>query len=164
MKPLPIGLIAAFALGGLALGLLVQAMLLQSNRPLIITPWLALVFLLLAIWLGAVGVGIRRLKRKERTWVTPVLAGRTALLARAVVPVATFFATLLLGIALVSFGRSQSPLLMSVGWSATVGAVGAFGAATVAFLVERWAIDTGDDSSTGGSKGSKSRPTPPAGH
>lgn len=140
MKPLALWLPGALAAAGLVTGLLVQSALVQvSSQPISVTPWLSVLFLLLGLWLLLVGVGIKKLKAREHTWVSPVLAGRTALLARAAAPLSSFFAGLLAGIAIVSFARAWVPYMSSAAWLALVAAITATFAAVAALLVERWA-------------------------
>ncbi len=145
MKPLSVWLPGALAAAGLVVGLLAQGALIRvSSHPVSVTPWFSAMFLLLGLWLLVVGLGIRKLKARTHTWVSPVLAGRTALLARAAAPLSSFFAGALAGIAIVSFGRSWAPYMTGAAWSALVAALSAAFAAVVALLVERWAALDGD--------------------
>ncbi len=142
MKPLSIGMLVGVSLAGFAAGSLIQAILVQSGKhPLLITPWLSVLFLLISVFLLFVGFGIRRLKRKDKTWVTPVLAGRTALFARSSAPISALFAGLLLGIAAVSMMRAWAPMMAQSAWSALAAGIMALIAAVCAVVVERWSVD-----------------------
>ncbi len=152
MKPLATWLLTVLAGAGIATGLVLQVSLIRtSHHPLSMTPWLTVMFLLLGLWLLLVGAGIRKLKKRSQTWVTPVLAGRTALLARAVAPLSSFFAGMLAGIAIASFARSWVPFMTAAAWLALAAAVAATFAAVAALLVERWAsLGDGSDGQSQG--------------
>lgn len=164
MRPISIPMLALVALASTACGALAQTILIQTgSHPLLITPWLVALFVLLSIWLFAVGLGVRRLKRRERTWVTPVLAGRNALFARAAAPVTSVCAGFLLGVALVAFTRSWAPVMANAAWSALASAAAALVACIVAVVVERWSIDDSADDDDEGDlrgRGGGHRPTP----
>ena len=151
----------------------VSAVLVGSGySPLTFTPWVAALFAAIGVWLLVAGVGVRKLKRREKTWVTPITAGRTAIFARSSAPVTSAFSGFLLGTALVGLARSWAPAMAYSGWLALAGAVAAAFAAVSAVVVERWCIDsTHDDEGDGPShteSGSQSprpqhsRTTPPA--
>ncbi len=173
MKPLSAWMVLGVWVTTLGLGALVSAVLVGSGySPLTFTPWVAALFAAIGVWLLVAGVGVRKLKRREKTWVTPITAGRTAIFARSSAPVTSAFSGFLLGTALVGLARSWAPAMAYSGWLALAGAVAAAFAAVSAVVVERWCIDsTHDDEGDGPShteSGSQSprpqhsRTTPPA--
>lgn len=146
MKPLSIWTQVGIGVAGLAVGFLLQGILVQIGaHPILITPWLALLFVLVAVFLIVFGIGVRRMKRKTKTWMTPVMAGRTALFARASAPVCATSAGVLLGIATVGLMRSWAPAMAQSGWSALAAGTMALIAAVSAIVVERWCVDDGSD-------------------
>lgn len=146
MKPLSIWMLIGVAILGLAGGGLTQTVLVGAGaHPVLITPWLSLLFLLVAVFLIAFGVGVRRLKRNAKTWVTPVMAGRTALFARSSAPVCAISAGFLLGVAAVGLMRSWAPAMAQSGWTALIAGAAAAIATVAAIVVERWCVDNGSD-------------------
>lgn len=160
MKPLSIGMLAGVALASFAGGALIQTMLVRSGHsPFMVTPWLAVLFFALAVLLLVFGIGVRRLKRRAKTWMTPVVAGRTALLARSSAPICTAFSGALLGVSLASFMRFWAPAMAHAAWSAFGAGLMALLAAIAAVVVERWCIDNGSDQTDShGSSSTKRRP------
>ncbi|WRS30399.1 DUF3180 family protein [Actinomycetaceae bacterium MB13-C1-2] len=148
MKPLSVWTQVGLGVAGLAAGFLLQEILVQVGaHPLLITPWLALLFLLVAVFLIVFGIGVRRMKRRTKTWMTPVMAGRTALFARASAPVCATSSGVLLGIAAVGLMRSWAPMMAQSGWSALAAGSMALIAAVCAIVVERWCVDDSSDGS-----------------
>ncbi len=166
MKPLSLWLVTGVFVAFVAVGSLVSALAVSSGgNPLFVTPWLAGLFLLVGIWLLLAGRGVRRLKRREKTWVTPIIAGHTAIFARSSAPVIAAFAGFLMGVALVGFSRMWAPAMAFAAWSALASAAGAVFATFCAVVVEHWCIDDSDDEDFGRDErhrgpGNESRPTP----
>ncbi len=149
LSPLHLTLLAVLlaATGGLASVVAVGVGL----GPVLITPLLALVYALLAGLLLWAGLAVRRLKAHKRTWMTPILAMRTAIAARACALVGAASVGTLAGIAAVGLTRLQAPAMSSSALGAGVSALAALALTIVAVLVERWCIvDSDDDEATRG--------------
>lgn len=160
MKPLSLWTLALVAALSGALGALISAMLMQSGQSLlVVTPWLSVLFVVVAIWILVLGIGVRRLRRKERTWVSSVGAGRTALFARSSAPVLAGLAGFLLGVAAVGFGRWWAPAVLYSAWFALAAGLTGTLACICAVMVERWCIDDSEDGKDGSSSDGGSPPS-----
>lgn len=179
MKPLAIWVVATSAAVLVPIGALVSSILVFSgSHPLIITPWISVLFTLIGVLLLWAGRGVKRLKRRESTWVTPIMAARIAIFSRSSAPVIAGFGGFLLGVALVGFTRLWAPIAAASAWTALAGFLAATFGAVSAVVVERWCIDDTDEDEDGnrgnlrGEKGAGSpspsprspRVTPPASH
>ena len=142
-------MVAAVGGAGVAVGVLLTAFAVGlGHSPFVVTPWLAVLFVLIGVWLLVAGRGVKRLKARQKTWITPVGAGRTAIFARSSAPITSAFAGLLLGVAIVAFTRSWAPAMAYAAWMALAGAVGSGFASISAVIVERWCIDEDDAGKT----------------
>lgn len=150
MKPLNLPLVGSLGVASLGLGALIAALMLRhASHPFTVTPLITVLFLLLAVWLWVGGRAVRRLKAKERTWVTPVGATRVAVLARASAYVCVISGGLLLGVAAVSFTRLWAPAVAFAAWTALAGGISALLACVVSVVVERWCVDTSGEDEDG---------------
>lgn len=146
MKPLNLPIVVSLGVGALALGTLVAALMVRyASHPATVTPLICALFLLLALWLWIGGRAVKRLKAKEKTWVTPMGATRVAILARASGYVTSACSGFLGGVAIVSFTRLWASAMAFAAWSSLAGAVSALLACVVAVVVERWCVDTSGD-------------------
>lgn len=165
MKPVSIPLLAGLGVAAAALAAIFSGMKISSGgNPLIVNPFVTVMFALLGIWLLFSGRAVRRLKAKEETWITPVAAGRTAILARASSYVTSVFAGGLVGVSIVGFTRLWAPAMKMSAWTAFAAGLAALFAAVVAVVVERWCVD--EDAEDSSNKGKKSasggRPASPS--
>ena len=145
MKPVSVPLMLGLGLGTAVLGAVVSTVLIQTGgSPIIITPFLPVFFVLLGVWLLVAGRAVRRLKVKEETWINPVGAARTAILARSSAHVTAVFTGALLGISSVGFTRLWASATAMSAWTELAGGLAAAICAVVAVIVERWCIDEGD--------------------
>ncbi len=157
MKPVSVPLLLGLGVGAAALGAVVSMVLLRTGgSPLIITPFLSAFFVLLGVWLLVAGRAVRHLKAKEDTWISPVGAARTAILARASAQVTAAFAGALFGVSSVGFTRLWASATAMSAWTALAGGLAATFCAIVAVVVERWCVDEGD--SEGGAENKRRDP------
>lgn len=146
MKPLNLGSVGATAAVCLALGALTAALSVRSgSTPLLVTPWLSLLFVLIGSWLLVGGRGVRQLKARKDTWVTVTGATRIAVFSRAAAYVMAGCSGFLLGISFVSFTRMWAPAMAFSAWSGLAGGLTALFACVCGVVVERWCRDDGGD-------------------
>ena len=148
MKPLSVrSVLLVIVASGLVAGLLTAAIFNMGLGPLTVTPFLGLLCVVLAAALIWNGRQVRRLKQGEPTRMTPMLAMRVAVAARASALVGAGCFGVLAAITLVSVLRpSTSALQMAAMW-AGIDAAGALVWAAASFVVERWCVIDNDDSS-----------------
>lgn len=157
MKPVSVPLLAGLGVGAAVLAAILSEIKVdQAGNPLIVTPFVTVLFALLGIWLLVAGRAVQRLKAKEQTWISPVTAGRTAILARASAYVSSVFSGAMLGVSMVGFTRLGAPAMSMSAWTALAGGLAALFAAIVSVIVERWCVDEDGDGDVG--KGKKSAP------
>lgn len=153
MKPLNRTLVVSVGIVALAVGSLASALMVRfAGRPIMVTPVLSLLFVVIGVWLLVGGGGVRRLTARRETWVTPVGAARIAVLARSSAYVMSGCGGFLAGVAAVAFTRLWAPAMAFSAWSSLAGAVGAVFACVCAVVVERWCIDSnssGEDEGRG---------------
>ncbi|MGO3797638.1 MAG: DUF3180 family protein [Pauljensenia sp.] len=144
MKPLSVvHLVVAAVLSAAlsALGSLVSVGL--GHGPALVTPYLAIVHAVLAILLFASGRAVLRMREHKHTWMTPILAMRTAVAARAAAWVGSLSVGILGGIAAVGATRMEASSMSSSATGAGISAVAAVVLTVTAVVVERWCtIDT----------------------
>ena len=144
---------AVLAAAGAALG---QAVLVASgNSPLLITPWMALVFLAFALYLLVAGLQVRKYKRGEQNNLSALGAARVAILARVCASLGSVFFGLLVGLMVVGLTRLWAPAMASAALGAGIAAVGAIVLTVIALMVERWCLDQGDSDESKQSQNSK---------
>lgn len=151
MKPLsPLHLVVAALLSAAlaALGSLVSVGM--GHGPALVTPYLALLYAALALLLFAAGRAVLRLRDHRRTWMTPLMALRTAAAARASAWVGALSVGILGGIAAVGSTRLEAPAMSSSATGAGISALAAVVLVVTAVVVERWCtIDTDDPGEDG---------------
>lgn len=147
MKPLNLKLVVAIGSCALALGALGAAVTIRyGSSPLLVTPWISILFVVIGLWLLVGGRAVKRLKARKDTWVSAAGAAKIAVLARASAYVTSGSAGLLAGIALVSSTRLWAPAMAEGALTGLVGAATALFACICAVVVERWCIsDSRDD-------------------
>lgn len=155
-----LGLIAAVCAGASAL---VSAVLVGTGRsPVIVTPYLAVVLLTLAAVLLWAGVAVRRMRAHRRTWMTPLLAMRTAVAARAASLAGSVCLGLLAGVAAIGALRLEASAMASSAGSAGLGALASLVLVIVGVIVERWCLIRPDDQDRDGAAGTRRAPGMPA--
>ncbi|WP_312350111.1 DUF3180 family protein [Actinomyces sp.] len=124
-----------------ALGSLVSVGL--GHGPALVTPYLAIVHAVLALLLFAAGRAVLRMREHRRTWMTPILALRTAVAARAAAWVGALSVGVLGGIAAVGSTRLEAAAMSSSATGAGISALASVVLTVTAVVVERWCtIDT----------------------
>lgn len=146
MKPFSWGLVAATGAVGLAVGAgLSLGLMAFTKSPLLITPWLGLLFLLLGAGILAGGLAVRRFKRGSARRLTAIQAARVALFARSAIFNGAAFVGFLGGIAAVGLMRLWAPATAASAVGAGIACVGALVMMIIAILVERWCRDDAGD-------------------
>ncbi len=157
MKPLSGVVLMLLGTAGLIVGAALSFVMLRlAYAPPMITPWLALLFLLIAVAVLAGGRGVRKLKRRQETRVTYLDAARIALFARSAALNGAVFSGFFGGILLVSLFRTWAPATVTAAWGSGAALVGAGVLTVTALIVERWCIDDEDEDGKGGTPGGRS--------
>lgn len=151
MRPLSKG---GLLLMGALTAVLVAGLSLMSvasgASPVIVTPMLTILQLLLAALLLWAGLHVKRFIARTRTWVTPLSAMRIALSARASAIVASLLVGALLGILVASLSRIGAPEMMRNVLASAFGAAAGLAWGVIALIVERWCLVDEDDREDGG--------------
>ncbi len=146
MTPQSIGQLGLAAASAASVSALISAIVVGTGRsPVIVTPYLALVLLVLALALLWAGWAVRRMRAHKRTWMTPIAAMRTAVAARAGALVGAVCLGLLVGVAVVGLFRLEASSMASSAMSAGLSALAALALTAVGVLVERWCLLGPDD-------------------
>lgn len=145
------GALTAALVAGLSLMILAS-----GGSPVLVTPMLAILQLVLAALLLWAGLHVKRFIARKRTWVTPLSAMRIALSARASAIVASLLVGALLGILLASLSRIGAPEMTRNILASGFGAAAGLAWGAVAVIVERWCLIDEDDREDGAEPG---RPT-----
>lgn len=112
----------------------------------LLTAWTALVALGVSVVVLIAGLGVRRLRAHERTWMTPLGAAVTAAAAQASALVGAGTAGAYAGELGVALVAPRSPAMSELAWSATGCLAACLVWCGVGLLVEHWcAIDMSDD-------------------
>lgn len=120
----------------------------------VITPWTALVALLVSAVVLACGLAVRRLRARERTWMTPTGAAATAAAAQASSVVGVLLAGAYTGQLILALVGHRSPAATAAAWTSVICLIACAVWTGTGLLVEHWcAIDLsdgdGDDPSPG---------------
>lgn len=158
MKPLHWGLLLGLGAAGVALGVGLSMILVGlGHHPLQITGWMGVLFALIAAVLWYWGRGVRALKRREETKMTPIQAARVAALSRSTAINGAWFSGFLLAVSVFGLTRTWAPAMLSSAIGAGIAGIGAIAMTVVAWIVERWCIDDPDSKSdeqrSGGNSG-----------
>lgn len=151
MKPVSITHLTVIALTACVLAALANAVSVGTGHsPALVSPYLCVVFLAIAVVLWVLGRGVRRLRDHQRTWMTPILAMRTAILARSSSWMGSAAVGVMFGILVTDLPRLQAPAMTSSAVGSGLSLLSALVMSVVAVIVERWCvIDPGDDDSAG---------------
>lgn len=145
MKPLPVAQPALCAVLSAALSALGCTVIVGLGGSLVLAPLLPVVFVLLTVLLLWAGVAVRRLRSHRDTWMTPLLAMRTAVAARASALVGSVCAGALAGVTLVAWGRAEAVLLADTAATGIAATLAATVWTVLAVVVERWCVIDPDD-------------------
>ncbi|MDO5671318.1 MAG: DUF3180 family protein [Actinomycetaceae bacterium] len=106
----------------------------------------AVLLLVVAAVLLFFGLAVRKLKRRQRTWITLIGAARTAAAALACTHASAILGGYFTGHLLASLLHMQATYMAAQAWAAAVDLVGCGVLLGVALLVEHWcAIDEDDE-------------------
>lgn len=142
MKPVSWPLVIGVAVIATIVGAVLSGTLVVlGHNPLILTPWLALFFLVVAGFLLWGGIGVKRLKTGAPTRISPLQAARIAALARSSLINGAGFTGFLAGTALIGVMRLWAPAMLSASLGSGVAALGALLLTVIAAIVEHWCID-----------------------
>lgn len=154
MKKLSLPLLFALAAVAFVVAALLSAVLVSSgNSPLLVTPWMAAVFLLFAAYLLGSGLQVRKYKRGQPTNLSALGAARVAVLARVCAHFGSVFFGLLAGVGAVGLMRLWAPATAASAVGAGIAALGALVLVVCAVVAERWCLDDGGSSDLEGRKG-----------
>ena len=121
-----------------------------------LTPWGAVVALVIAVVVLVAGLAVRRLRAHESTWMTPTGAATTAVAAQASAIVGALIGGVYAGELATALLTPPSPAMSSLAWSAGACLVSCLLWCGVGVLVEHWcAIDMSDDDEDGGGRSSE---------
>lgn len=115
------------------------------------TPWVALVAVVVSVGVLLAGLGVRRLRAHQPTWITPTAAAATAAAAQASAVVGAVMGGAYGGqlvLALTAQRNGASPAMTDLAWSAGAGVVACLVWTGVGLLVEHWCAigsDSEDD-------------------
>ena len=124
-----------------------------------LTPWGAVVALVIAVVVLVAGLAVRRLRAHESTWMTPTGAATTAVAAQASAIVGALIGGVYAGELATALLTPPSPAMSSLAWSAGACLVSCLLWCGVGVLVEHWcAIDADDDDDRGGHGSESSLP------
>ena len=124
-----------------------------------LTPWGAVVALVIAVVVLVAGLAVRRLRAHESTWMTPTGAATTAVAAQASAIVGALIGGVYAGELATALLTPPSPAMSSLAWSAGACLVSCHLWCGVGVLVEHWcAIDADDDDDHGGHGSESSLP------
>ena len=129
-----------------AIGLMIVA---SGGSPILVTPMLALLQGLLAVFLLWAGVHVKRFIAHKSTWVNSLNAMRIALGARASAIVASLLVGALLGILVTTLSRIGAPEMMRNALACAFGIAAGLLWCVIAVVVERWCIIDEDDHEDG---------------
>lgn len=152
MKPLSWGSVALATAAGLGVGLaLSSALLALGHSPPLITPWLSLLFILIAVALLWGGRAVRHFKADRTSNLSPLSAARIAMFSRSAAVNGGIFSGFLAGILIVSLFRTWAPATAAAALGAGVSLAGALVMTIVAWVVEGWCVDDSDGPGEDGS-------------
>lgn len=150
MRPVSLAHLSTIAVvTGLLAALLNTVAVGTGHSPALITPYLCVVFLGIAVILWVLGRGVRRMRDHQRTWMTPILAMRTAILARSAALMGSAVVGAMAGFLVSVLPRLQAPAMGSSALGSSLSLASSLLMTVVAVVVERWCvIDSGGDDSS----------------
>ena len=119
-----------------------------------LTPWGAVAALVIAGVVLTCGFAVRRLRARERTWMTPTGAATTAAAAQASAIAGAAIGGLYAGQLALALLAPGSPVMNQLAWSAAGSLAACVAWCVVGFVVEHWCvISDGDDDDAPGGEG-----------
>jgi Preprotein translocase subunit Sec62 len=152
MTPVSWPFVVAVAVVALLCGFFVSGgLVITGHSPLIITPWMGVLFLVIAVVLFAGGIGVKHLKSGRRTNTTALQAARVAAFARSCLLCGAGFSGFLAGVAGIGLFRLWASAMQQSAIYGGIAFLGAIIMTIVAVIVERWCIDDGTQDKAGAS-------------
>ena len=112
----------------------------------VLTPWTALIALVLGAVVLVCGLAVRRLRSRQRTWMTPTGAAVTAAAAQASSVVGSLLSGAYTGQLVLALVSRASPAMSAAAWVSGICLLACAAWTGVGLLVEHWcAIDLTDD-------------------
>ncbi len=146
MRPQSIGQLAVIAVASGGVGALVSTIIVTSGgTPVVVTPFLPVALVVLALGLLYAGLAVRRMRARKRTWMTPIVAMRTAVAARSVSLGGSAILGLLVGVAAIGVTRLEAGSMEMSAVTAGLGALASLILVAIGILVERWCVLGPDD-------------------
>ena len=131
----------------------------------VLSPWGAVTALVIAGVVLVAGLAVRRLRARERTWITPTGAATTAAAAQASAIVGAVLGGVYGGGIILALVTPRSPAMTHLAWTSTGCLIACLVWCVVGFVVEQWcsiSSDGDDDGSAGPSGRAPEGPGAPA--
>lgn len=147
LKPVRKTLLAGWAAGLCLLTLVISVVMIKNGAtPMTPHPLIAIVVVGFAVYLWITGSAVRKLAKKEDTWMTPAQAGYVTVFAQS----SAYFASMLIGVmaalVLAALPRLEAPMMSRLALYAGVCLAAAIFLLVTGLVVEKWCIvDDGDD-------------------
>ncbi|SPT53012.1 Protein of uncharacterised function (DUF3180) [Actinomyces bovis] len=150
--------LACFLGSGVVAWTLLDLVLLYQGWVPALTAWGAVLAVLVAAVVLWRGLAVRRLRARERTWITPIGAAWTAVAAQASAIVGAVVGGVYAAELVIALSADDSPAMSSLAWTSGICLIACLLWCGVGLLVEFWcAIREGDDDDPGaGAPGSES--------
>ena len=127
----------------------------------VLTPWGAVTALVIAGTVLICGLAVRRLRARERTWITPTGAATTAAAAQASAIVGALLGGVDAGGLILALVTPRSPAMTHLAWTSVGCLVACLVWCVVGFVVEQWCSISGDGDDDGSSGPSGRAPEGP---
>lgn len=162
MKPIPVLSLALAATVAAGVGAALVAVLMSmGHTPPAYTPFMGLLSVGLTIALWWCGIHVRKMRRREDTWMHPLVAVRVAAMSRASTIVGSMMTGFLIGTGLVFFVRAEAEYLLHAALTSMGLALCSLAWTVAGAVVERWCVrDADDDDPREGPIADDTSPTP----
>ncbi|OKL48696.1 DUF3180 family protein [Boudabousia marimammalium] len=148
MKRLNYLLLAGIVLiAGVGGWVITQWIIVNAYNPIVMTPLLSILFFGVAVYLFVQGRQVLKLKRRERTRMTPLGAFRVVVMSHSGAYTASLFLGLLTSQIWIGAAHWEIPLLRTNALYAGLNALGALALLIVSIIVERWCVIDDDENS-----------------
>ena len=127
----------------------------------VLTPWGAVTALVISGIVLVCGLAVRRLRARERTWITPTSAATTAAAAQASAIVGAVLGGVYAGGLILALVTPRSPDMTHLAWTSIGCMAACLVWCVVGFVVEQWCSISGDGDDDGSSSASGRAPEGP---
>lgn len=158
MKPVSVAHLIVIAVVSAVCGAVVNSLLIQRGlSPLLVSYFLAILYLLISALLSYYGVLVRRWRARKSDRIDALTAARVAVTARSCAYVGSGSVGIFVGILLPCLARIDAPAMQMCVTRSLVAAVAALVLTVIALIVERWCVvDMSDDDDSNASQASRS--------